>query len=263
MSGVRRIFLAGVLCTSLVAFGSLADDVEYGAEYVPYEAGVPSGEETSEAESDVDIDGGVMAWYDLGFGDSVPKKKKKQPDVAQEKTTDGEDQSKQGEQAGSEEAEATDDKAGTGAVNEQPPTTGWQHRRPIHPHIELREYNSSNAHLPRFRDLKERYRHVFYCAKSGNITGLMAVIDELESLGKGRKFVLEELLTKEGDNLLIFSVRNGALDTVRYLLSIGVNVEAKNAKGETPLSVAVDSGNIDMINAISEMKVGFDVTQEE
>ncbi|MGN7678811.1 MAG: ankyrin repeat domain-containing protein [Anaplasma sp.] len=263
--------MASVLLTSLVASGSLANDVKYGLENVAYKAGVPSEAEMSKAESDVDResdvgkDGDIMAWYDLGFGDSVAKKKKKQQsDVAQETTTDDEDQSKQEEQAGSEDAEAADDKAGTGAAgNETPTAQGRQHRRPVHPHIELREYNSSNTHLPRFHNLKERYKHVFYCAKSSNITGLMAVIDELESLGEERKFILEELITKEGDNLLIFSVRNGALDTVRYLLSIGVNVEAKNAKGETPLSVAVDSGNIDMINAISEMKVGFDVKQEE
>ncbi|KAF2282014.1 hypothetical protein GH714_042838 [Hevea brasiliensis] len=58
-------------------------------------------------------------------------------------------------------------------------------------------------------------------------------------------------------------VRHGAIDTVRYLLSNGADVGVKNDKGETPLSVAIDKGRVDVINAISEMQVGFSEEEQE
>nr|WP_240375119.1 ankyrin repeat domain-containing protein [Anaplasma marginale] len=91
----------------------------------------------------------------------------------------------------------------------------------------------------------------------------MAVVGELETMGKAPKFVLEEMRTKNGDNLLIYAVRHGAIDTVRYLLSNGADVSVKNDRGETPLSVAIDKGRVDMINAISEMQVGFSEEEQE
>ncbi|WP_458693073.1 ankyrin repeat domain-containing protein AnkB [Anaplasma marginale] len=142
-------------------------------------------------------------------------------------------------------------------------TRHWPHRRAAHPYIETDAYNNDNMHLPRFYRAEDYYAHVFYCAKANDITGLLAVVGELETMGKAPKFVLEEMRTKNGDNLLIYAVRHGAIDTVRYLLSNGADVSVKNDRGETPLSVAIDKGRVDMINAISEMQVGFSEEEQE
>ncbi|MCU7611903.1 ankyrin repeat domain-containing protein [Anaplasma capra] len=196
-------------------------------------------------------------------GDSSSEKQtKSEADLATEENAAG-DAVVVGSETSAESVQAGD-QAGPAADNTKNAlrSRSWPYRRAVHPYIEITgTYNDNNSHLPRFYDAREYYAHVFYCAKSNNITGLMALVNELENLGKDLKFVLEGVRTKSGDNVLIYAIRHGAIDTVRYLLSNGANVMIKNNKGETPLSVAVASGRADMINAVSEMQVGLSASE--
>ncbi|MFV9838825.1 MAG: ankyrin repeat domain-containing protein [Aaplasma endosymbiont of Hyalomma asiaticum] len=132
----------------------------------------------------------------------------------------------------------------------------WKHRRPAQPVIELGEHDGENSHLPNFYTAEEHYKNAFYCAGTNDLSGLIAVLDTLTRMGVEPDFVLEELRTIEGDNLLLHAVKNDAIDTTRYLLSKGSDVSVTDGDGNTPLQVAVAMGKTDIINAISEIQVG-------
>ena len=133
----------------------------------------------------------------------------------------------------------------------------WRHRRPAQPMIELGEHDGENSHLPNFYTAEEHYKNAFHCAGTNDLSGLIAVLDTLTRMGIEPDFVLEELRTIEGDNLLLHAVKNDAIDTTRYLLSKGSDVNVTDGDGNTPLQVAVATGKTDIINAISEMQVGM------
>lgn len=131
----------------------------------------------------------------------------------------------------------------------------WKYRRPAQPIIELGEHDGENSHLPNFYTAEEHYKNAFYCAGANDLTGLIAVLDTLVGMGAEPDFILEELRTMEGDNLLLYAVKGDAIDTTRYLLSLGSDVNVTDEDGNTPLQIAVSGGRADMINAISEIQV--------
>ena len=136
-------------------------------------------------------------------------------------------------------------------------------RRPVDPLLELEEYGEENSHLPSFQTMEELYKNAFYCVASNDLPGLMAVLRAVTLTGDSVKYVLEDLRTKDGDNLLIHAVKNNALDVVRYLLTLGVDIDVKNKSGDTPLSIAISTGNTEIINAIAEIKVQYNIGEEE
>lgn len=136
-------------------------------------------------------------------------------------------------------------------------------RRQVDTVIELEEYGKENSHLPSFQTMEGLYKNAFYSVGANDHLGLMAVLRELAALGENVEYVLEDLRTKEGDNLLIHAVKSNAVDVVRYLISIGSNVDVTDANGDTPLNLAMARGNVEIINAIAEVTVQYDIENEE
>ena len=118
--------------------------------------------------------------------------------------------------------------------------------------------DGENAHLPGVLSVEDLYKQAFYCATVNNVVGLHALIGELRTFGEKLDFVLEELRTKDGNNLLLQAVKNGSIDVVRYLLSIGAEVDVADSSGDTPIDIAVSLGDITMVNSIAEMQVKFE-----
>lgn len=273
MCVVRRVFLTGVLCTVFCGQECIASSSSSGA------LDLLLGEVSKRAETMVpSVEsgiGGVMTWRKSGDDKSGEKRSQKEVSVdgAQKQDKGEKKPPAQGGEPSGDVAAATntervqngnrDESVGDAANLPQGKVRHWPHRRAAHPYIETDAYNNNNTHLPRFYRAEDYYAHVFHCAKMNNITGLLAVINELAVMGKDQQFVMEKMRAENGDNLLIHAVRHGAIDTVRYLLSNGADVGVKNDKGETPLSVAIDKGRVDVINAISEMQVGFSEEEQE
>ena len=135
-------------------------------------------------------------------------------------------------------------------------------RRHLWPYRETLWYkdidrDGENIHLPYVQSVEDLYKHAFYCAIANNVLGLHALIGELRTLGEELDFVLEELRTKDGDNLLLQAVKNGSIDVVRYLLSIGAEVDVADSQGNTPIDIAVSMGDIAIVNSIAEMQLKF------
>nr|AEF38434.1 AnkC [Anaplasma marginale] len=281
MCGVRRVFLTGVLCTVFCSQECIASSSSSGTlDFLLGEVSKRAETMIPSVESGIS---GIMTWRKGGDDKSKEQRSNKEVSVDDaQKRNEGEKKPPvQGsETTGDVVSETTSDvvaetnaervqdgdrgeSAGDSANLPRGKARHWPHRRAAHPYIETDAYNNDNMHLPRFHRAEDYYAHVFYCAKANDITGLLAVVDELAAMGKNQKFVMEEMRANNGDNLLIYAVRHGAIDTVRYLLSNGADVSVKNDRGETPLSVAIDKGRVDMINAISEMQVGFSEEEQE
>ncbi|WP_246575225.1 ankyrin repeat domain-containing protein [Neoehrlichia mikurensis] len=128
------------------------------------------------------------------------------------------------------------------------------YRNPIE-FIEVRNYDEENSHLPKVTSLNDYYEQMFYCVRDNDVSGLRAVIYKLENLGINVTTVLEDLRTQEeGDNLLLYAIREGSIDAVRFLLSIGSKPDINNDHSETPLGIAVKNKRADIVNAIVEMQ---------
>jgi hypothetical protein len=87
--------------------------------------------------------------------------------------------------------------------------------------------------------------------------GAVAVID---NLGTDLGFVLETIEC----NALHKAVMGGQIDTVKLLLKYGANIEIPDSDGQTPLALAVLSGNKDMVEVLIQNRANvlFAITYE-
>ena len=131
----------------------------------------------------------------------------------------------------------------------------WPFVRSLIKEIESGQYDEMNSHLPIVYDLRAYYTQIFYCIMNDDISGLRALINKLEELDVSLSTILYRVRTVIlGDNILAYAVRNGKLDIVRFLLSIGANSNITNYRNETPLNIAVKNGQVDIIRAILTMQ---------
>jgi ankyrin repeat protein len=80
---------------------------------------------------------------------------------------------------------------------------------------------------------KHGYEDLFDAMKNGTLHDVKVFIKE-KALGI-------EAANQSGNNMLHCAVMAGKLDIVKYIIDLGVNVNAKNNNGGTPLSVAASS----------------------
>ncbi|RDD34895.1 Ankyrin repeats (3 copies) [Wolbachia endosymbiont of Cylisticus convexus] len=125
----------------------------------------------------------------------------------------------------------------------------WSHRSKS---IYKRQYDSLNEHLPTTIFTDDYSKQFFYCIKKGNLICLRGVINKLEKIG----LTIQEILSfrnKLGDTPLIYAVKQGQIDTVRFLLLQGADPRAVGNNFKSPIDIAIEKKQIDIINAIAEM----------
>jgi ankyrin repeat protein len=64
---------------------------------------------------------------------------------------------------------------------------------------------------------------------------------------------------KSGNNAFFIAVQNGALETVKLFLSYGININAANEQGYTPLMIAAKSEHLDIMKLLIEEQAEIDV----
>lgn len=118
--------------------------------------------------------------------------------------------------------------------------------------IYKRQYDSLNEHLPKTIFTDDYSKQFFYCIKKGNLICLRGVINKLEKIG----LTIQEILrfrNKLGDTPLIYAVKQGEIDTVRFLLLQGADPRVVDNNFKSPIDIAIEKKKIDIINAIAEM----------
>lgn len=58
---------------------------------------------------------------------------------------------------------------------------------------------------------------------------------------------------KLGDTPLIYVVKQGEIDIMRFLLLRGANPKVVNNNFQSPIDIAIERGQVDIINAIAEI----------
>lgn len=125
----------------------------------------------------------------------------------------------------------------------------WNHKSKS---IYKRQYDSLNEHLPKTIFTDDYSKQFFYCIKKGNLICLRGVTNKLEKIG----LTIQEILrfrNKLGDTPLIYAVKQGQIDTVRFLLLQGANPRVVDNNFKSPIDIAIEKKQIDIINAIAEM----------
>lgn len=118
--------------------------------------------------------------------------------------------------------------------------------------IYKRQYDSLNEHLPKTIFTDDYSKQFFYCIKKGNLICLRGVINKLEKIG----LTIQEILrfrNKLGDTPLIYAVKQGQIDTVRFLLLQGADPRVVDNNFKSPIEIAIERNQINIINAIAEM----------
>lgn len=118
--------------------------------------------------------------------------------------------------------------------------------------IYKRQYDSLNEHLPKTIFTDDYSKQFFYCIKKGNLICLRGVINKLEKIG----LTIQEILrfrNKLGDTPLIYAVKQGQIDTVRFLLLQGADPRVVDNNFKSSIDIAIEKKQIDIINAIAEM----------
>ena len=84
---------------------------------------------------------------------------------------------------------------------------------------------------------------------------MRALINKLEELGVSLSAISSQIrVVGSGDTLLIYAVRCGKLDIVRFLLSAGIDSNIPNYNNDTPISIAVKNSWNDIARAIITMQ---------
>ncbi|WCR54069.1 MAG: hypothetical protein PG981_001091 [Wolbachia endosymbiont of Ctenocephalides orientis wCori] len=128
----------------------------------------------------------------------------------------------------------------------------WQHKYVQNKLIHKREYNRLNEHLPTAIFMEDYSKQLFYCIKKNNLSCIRGVITKLEKLGLTTKEILK-FKNKLGDTLLIYAVKQGQIDIVRFLLLQGAELKVVNYAFKAPIDIAIEKKQIDIINVITEM----------
>jgi chemotaxis protein histidine kinase CheA len=118
--------------------------------------------------------------------------------------------------------------------------------------IYKRQYDSLNEHLPTTIFIDDYSKQLFYCIKNNNLSCLRGVMSKLEAIGLTTQEILE-FRNKFGDTPLIYAVKKSEIDTVRFLLLQGADLRVVDHKFRSPISIAIERKEIDIINAIAEM----------
>lgn len=95
-------------------------------------------------------------------------------------------------------------------------------------------------------------------ATRGDTSALRIVRDDIKMLKIALKYgVNPDLRDSVGNTLLMDSSGIGDFDQVEILLEYAADVNAQNCSGESPLSIAVARGNVEI--AVKLMKAGADI----
>jgi|GEM_PF-2864351 len=128
----------------------------------------------------------------------------------------------------------------------------WYQKNAQSKSVYKRQYDKLNEHLPTTVFIDDYSKQLFYCIKKNNLVCLRGIISKLEKLGLTTQEVLK-LRNKLGDTPLIYAVKQGEVDIVRFLLLQGADPKAVNDSLQSPIDIAIERGRVDMINAITEM----------
>ncbi len=132
------------------------------------------------------------------------------------------------------------------------PVKEWYHKDAQSKSIYRRQYDNLNEHLPTTIFIDDYSKQFFYCIKKNNLVCLRGIISKLEKIGLTTQEVLK-LRNKLGDTPLIYAVKQGEIDIVRFLLLQGADPKAVNNSFQSPIDIAIERKRIDMINVIAEM----------
>ncbi|MCA4774971.1 ankyrin repeat domain-containing protein, partial [Wolbachia endosymbiont of Mansonella ozzardi] len=132
------------------------------------------------------------------------------------------------------------------------PIKEWYQKNAQSKLVYKRQYDKLNEHLPTTVFINDYSKQLFYCIKKNNLVCLRGITSKLEELGLTTQEVLK-LRNKLGDTPLIYAVKQGEVDIVRFLLLQGADPKVVNNSLQSPVDIAIERGRVDMINAITEM----------
>ncbi len=132
------------------------------------------------------------------------------------------------------------------------PIKEWGHKDIQSKSIYKRQYDSLNEHLPTTVFIDDYSKQFFYCIKKNNLSCLRGIISKLEKIGLTTQEILR-FRNKLGDTPLIYSVKQGEVDIVRFLLLQGADLRVVNNNFQSPIDIAIEKKQINIINAIAEM----------
>lgn len=132
------------------------------------------------------------------------------------------------------------------------PIKEWGHKDIQSKSIYKRQYDSLNEHLPTTVFIDDYSKQFFYCIKKNNLPCLRGVISKLEKIGLTTQEILR-FRNKLGDTPLIYAVKQGEIDIVRFLLLQGADLRVVNNNFQSPIDIAIERKQVNIINVIAEM----------
>lgn len=111
-------------------------------------------------------------------------------------------------------------------------------RQVLPPAIYRKQYSPNNRHLPTAQTREDYDRHLFGVVAANDVNATRAFLEMGKSV---------DMVSPRGDTLLMTAVRYGALDTARLLVARGANPALAGNNGQTPLSLAQQSGQQAMV----------------
>ncbi|VVC38944.1 Ankyrin repeat-containing domain,Ankyrin repeat [Cinara cedri] len=132
------------------------------------------------------------------------------------------------------------------------PMDGWTHKNSQSKLIYKRQYDSLNEHLPTSVFVHDYSKQLFYCIKKNNLSCLRGIMNKLEKIGLNIEESLK-LRNKLGDTPLIYAVKWGEIDMVRFLLLQGSDLNSVNYNFQSAMDIAITKKYVNIINAIAEM----------
>lgn len=132
------------------------------------------------------------------------------------------------------------------------PIKEWNNKNVQSKSIYKRQYDNLNEHLPPTIFIDDYSKQLFYCIKKNNLSCLRGIISKLEKIGLTTEEVLK-FRNKFGDTPLIYAVKHSEIDIVRFLLLQGADPRVVNNNFQSPIDVAIERKQIDIINVIAEM----------
>ncbi|GFZ81650.1 hypothetical protein RLOatenuis_2540 [Rickettsiales bacterium] len=113
----------------------------------------------------------------------------------------------------------------------------------LSPILSHKTYSAENSHISPAFYPDDYKKLVFYAILHNNIAVLDSLLDMLD---------IDELITAEGGNMLIFAVKHGKIDVVRSLVARGFDVRQTNSAGVSAFDLAEKTGRIDILNILNE-----------